>query len=166
MAPLTFEFDRQKVAQLVSNLLENALRFTPRGGTVSLTAIPYFWERRSLGERVAVERRVVAQQRAQRGQNHCRRQRSRDSSGESSGDFRRVLQLARAWSSRRHRSGADDRARIGRGTWRKNMGGEHDWLRQPLLRAAAIFSAKGSESRASSISCEPKRSDEGTADAD
>jgi signal transduction histidine kinase len=59
-APLTFEFDRQKVAQLVSNLLENALRFTPRGGSVSITAIPHFWERRSLGERVAVavDRRV------------------------------------------------------------------------------------------------------------
>jgi signal transduction histidine kinase len=57
LAQLTFEFDRQKVAQLVSNLLENALHYTPSGGTVSLTAIPYFWERRSLGERVAVERR-------------------------------------------------------------------------------------------------------------
>ena len=58
LAPLTFEFDRQKVAQLVSNLLENALRFTPPGGSVSLRAIPYFWERRSLTERVAVERRA------------------------------------------------------------------------------------------------------------
>jgi hypothetical protein len=57
-APLSFEFDGQKLAQLVSNLLENALRFTPRGGTVSITAIPHFWERRSLAERVAVERRV------------------------------------------------------------------------------------------------------------
>jgi signal transduction histidine kinase len=57
-APLTFEFDAQKVAQLVSNLLENALRFTPRGGTVSITAIPYCWERRSLAALVAVERRV------------------------------------------------------------------------------------------------------------
>ncbi len=56
-APLTFEFDRQKVAQLVSNLLENALRFTPPAGSVSLRAIPYFWERRSLSQRVAVERR-------------------------------------------------------------------------------------------------------------
>jgi signal transduction histidine kinase len=57
-APLTFEFDAQKVAQLVSNLLENALRFTPRGGNVSITAIPHFWERRSLAGRVAVERRL------------------------------------------------------------------------------------------------------------
>jgi signal transduction histidine kinase len=57
-APLTFEFDAQKLAQLVSNLLENALRFTPRGGTVSITAIPHFWERRSLAGRVEVERRV------------------------------------------------------------------------------------------------------------
>jgi signal transduction histidine kinase len=57
-APLTFEFDGQKLAQLVSNLLENALRFTPCGGTVSIAAVPHFWERRSLAERVAVDRRL------------------------------------------------------------------------------------------------------------
>jgi len=60
-APLSFEFDKQKVAQLISNLLENALRFTPAGGSVSIAAAPYFWERRSLGERVSVamERRAA-----------------------------------------------------------------------------------------------------------
>jgi signal transduction histidine kinase len=57
-APLTFEFDGQKVTQLVSNLLENSLRFTPPGGTVSITAIPHFWERRSLGGRVELDRRL------------------------------------------------------------------------------------------------------------
>jgi signal transduction histidine kinase len=59
-APLTFEFDGQKLAQLVSNLLENALRFTPSGGSVSITAIPHFWERRSLAARVTTEERRVS----------------------------------------------------------------------------------------------------------
>jgi signal transduction histidine kinase len=42
-----FAFDTFKVQQVVSNLLQNALKFTPAGGTVWLTAEPYMWERRS-----------------------------------------------------------------------------------------------------------------------
>src|SRR6516164_9727468 len=41
-----FKFDYQKVQQVVSNLLDNALKHTPSGGTVSLRARPHFWERR------------------------------------------------------------------------------------------------------------------------
>jgi signal transduction histidine kinase len=53
-----FPFDRQKVQQVIANLLENALKFTPAGGTVSVTAEPHFWDRRSLRETVEVERRI------------------------------------------------------------------------------------------------------------
>jgi signal transduction histidine kinase len=42
----SFKFDYQKVQQVVSNLLDNALKHTPSGGTVVLRARPHFWERR------------------------------------------------------------------------------------------------------------------------
>lgn len=42
----TFRFDYQKVQQAAANLLDNSLKHTPTGGTVSLTARPHFWERR------------------------------------------------------------------------------------------------------------------------
>jgi signal transduction histidine kinase len=42
----TFKFDYQKVQQVTSNLLDNALKHTPGGGNVTLRARPHFWERR------------------------------------------------------------------------------------------------------------------------
>ena len=42
----TFKFDYQKVQQAAANLLDNALKHTPKGGTVTLRARPHFWERR------------------------------------------------------------------------------------------------------------------------
>jgi signal transduction histidine kinase len=42
----TFRFDYQKVQQAAANLLDNALKHTPGGGTVMLRAGPHFWERR------------------------------------------------------------------------------------------------------------------------
>jgi signal transduction histidine kinase len=42
----TFKFDYQKVQQVAFNLLDNALKHTPSGGTVTLRARPHFWERR------------------------------------------------------------------------------------------------------------------------
>jgi signal transduction histidine kinase len=43
-----FAFDSPKVQRVISNLLENASKFTPAGGTVWLHAEPYMWERRSV----------------------------------------------------------------------------------------------------------------------
>jgi signal transduction histidine kinase len=42
----TFRFDYQKVQQAAANLLDNSLKHTPAGGSVTLKAAPHFWERR------------------------------------------------------------------------------------------------------------------------
>ena len=52
-----FRFDYQKVQQVVANLLDNALKHTPAGGTVTLSATTHFWERRSAVEAPAADRR-------------------------------------------------------------------------------------------------------------
>ncbi len=43
---VSFPFDSAKIQRVISNLLENASKFTPSGGTVWLHAEPYMWERR------------------------------------------------------------------------------------------------------------------------
>jgi signal transduction histidine kinase len=45
-----FCFDAPKVQRVISNLLENASKFTPGGGTVWLHAEPYMWERRTVSK--------------------------------------------------------------------------------------------------------------------
>jgi signal transduction histidine kinase len=53
-----FCFDAAKIERVISNLLENAAKYTPAGGTVWLHAEPYMWERRSANQAgVAGERR-------------------------------------------------------------------------------------------------------------
>ena len=53
-----FPFDNFKVQHIVSNLLDNALKFTSSGGTVWLNAEPHAWERRAgKSVRVAGDRR-------------------------------------------------------------------------------------------------------------
>jgi signal transduction histidine kinase len=53
----TFRFDYQKVQQAAANLLDNSLKHTPAGGTVTLRAGPHFWERRVAGVEPVQERR-------------------------------------------------------------------------------------------------------------
>src|SRR5215471_3228479 len=53
----TFRFDYQKVQQAAANLLDNALKHTPPGGSVTLVAKPHFWERRVADVSPSQERR-------------------------------------------------------------------------------------------------------------
>lgn len=53
----TFRFDYQKVQQAAANLLDNSLKHTPAGGSVTLRAGPHFWERRVAGAAPVQERR-------------------------------------------------------------------------------------------------------------
>lgn len=52
-----FPFDFYKVQHIISNLLHNALKFTPAKGTVWLSVEPHHWERRSSAAKISRERR-------------------------------------------------------------------------------------------------------------
>jgi signal transduction histidine kinase len=52
-----FRFDYQKVQQAAANLLDNSLKHTPAGGSVTLRAAPHFWERRVAAVAPVEERR-------------------------------------------------------------------------------------------------------------
>jgi signal transduction histidine kinase len=53
----TFPFDSAKIQRVISNLLENASKYTPQGGTVWLHAEPYMWERRAVAKRIGSRER-------------------------------------------------------------------------------------------------------------
>jgi signal transduction histidine kinase len=53
----SFRFDYQKVQQAVANLLDNALKHTPVGGSVTMRAERHFWERRNGKDIPSTDRR-------------------------------------------------------------------------------------------------------------
>ena len=52
-----FPFDAPKLERIISNLLENAFKFTPQSGTVWLHAEPHMWDRRAAAVPSGAERR-------------------------------------------------------------------------------------------------------------
>jgi len=52
-----FPFDAPKLERIISNLLENAFKFTPQSGTVWLHAEPHMWDRRAAAVPSTSERR-------------------------------------------------------------------------------------------------------------
>lgn len=53
----TFRFDYQKVQQCIANLIDNALKHTPKGGVITVRAGQHFWERRVSDVTPASDRR-------------------------------------------------------------------------------------------------------------
>jgi len=58
-----FPFDYQKVQQCIVNLLDNALKHTPSGGTITLSVQLHFWERRVAETAPPEDRRQGGEQR-------------------------------------------------------------------------------------------------------
>ena len=55
--PMFLPFDAHLVTRVLMNLIQNARRFTPPGGSIKLSLAPHFWERRSAQLPADFERR-------------------------------------------------------------------------------------------------------------
>ena len=63
--------DRDKVNQVLTNLLENSIKYTPSGGKIYISAQPYFWEKRDSS---AAKPQIQEERRRRTGENsnrHC-----------------------------------------------------------------------------------------------
>ena len=106
-----FKFDYQKVQQTVANLLDNALKHTPVGGSVTMRSEAHFWERRSAKDIPFADRRRERKPRSKLRTNSGERHRTGHRDGTSSGDLRRF------------RSGGSNFVRVGIGLGHRKKAG-------------------------------------------
>ncbi|MDR3762509.1 MAG: HAMP domain-containing sensor histidine kinase [Acidobacteriota bacterium] len=71
----TFPFDSLRVQRAISNLLDNALRFSPKGSTVEVAQEPIFWERRHRAAAESERRKQERREQEWREQERRRRER-------------------------------------------------------------------------------------------
>ena len=107
--PLAAEADRDKLGQVLGHLLDNAVRYSPAGGTVTVAA-----RRRADAVEVSVEDEGVGIPRRRAGEDL-----PQVPSRRPAGDRRRRRRRGRSWAlpggGPRHRHGRHDPGRLGRG---------------------------------------------------
>ncbi len=128
-------FDSAKLQRVISNLLENASKFTPAGGTVWLHAEPYMWERRNPNSSA-----IPSERRRQNNPlpNSVKVSVSDTGPGIPAGvshrGFRRFLPLAaERRANRRHGAGTGHRTPAGQRHGGKDLGGERAWSGREIL---------------------------------
>ncbi len=100
--PESLAFEKPQLEQVLVNLLDNAVKFTPRAGVIEIRGYPFFWERRLTS---SADRSV--DRRAQRHQSpNCFRVDIRDSGpGIPQGQLDRIFEEYTSYSGGKDRSG-------------------------------------------------------------
>ena len=120
-----FSFDAPKIERVISNLLENASKFTSSGGTVWLHAEPYMWERRTVKRTCRYGSPPQRSGSAKLREGKCFRYRTRHFPRISHGSFRRFLSRPpNRKTGRRNGIGFAHRAPFDQQHGRQDLGGE------------------------------------------
>ena len=145
-----FRFDWFKVQHIISNLLDNAMKYTPACGTVWLHVEPYFWERRAAKSKPSLDRR-----RAVNRIPNCCRISVADTGPGIAPEFQQEIfeeyfrLTAQGDPSRGLRAGPGHRAQAGAGRRRKDLGRERARPWQQVFFSAVAESCARTQVRGS-----------------